>query len=572
MLRNNLRILLVGYPEADATLLCADLEKMNAKTSYRAIVDVQEIRVAFYECDWHILICNHVEHTFNFMDALEIWKQVGRDIPFIIYSNEISDDKTISAIHHGVHDCIRKGHVARLALTIERELKNFETRRAKLQAESKIYRLAYYDNLTGFPKQNLFSEKAAGILSKQTDPNKLAAIYFIKIGRLPYINSTYGYNVGDMLIQQLSYRMSVYADSKCLVTRIESGKFAFFNCDVNNLEDIQKFADRIMKMVSTPIMINNLEFYVTLNIGVSVYPTHGNNISKLLANAENTLSEPYNMRRSSCRYFMNKVGDTSTKYLAQGEALRKAIVNNQLVLYYLPVIDIGTGNLKGAEVILRWNHPEFGLLSPNKFFSLAYENGLIFNIGKWMLKQACIQAKLWHEIGYERLSIAVDISSIEFDQNQFVKNAKDVLGEVGLPPHLLELGITESFLQQSEFGLNSLKELSDLGVQFSVYSYGTGGSSIKSLKKLPIKSLKLDASLTSNLGPDTENFAIVTAINALAKKLDFSLIAESVETEEQLKLLYEAQCDYVQGKIISKPINAEDFLKLLEQRKTGTLA
>ena len=269
---------------------------------------------------------------------------------------------------------------------------------------------------------------------------------------------------------------------------------------------------------------------------------------------------------------MNKVGETSTRYLAQGEALRKAVVNNQLVLYYLPIIDIETGNLKGAEVILRWNHSEFGLLSPSKFFSLVYENGLTLDIGKWMLKQACIQAKLWHEIGYEMLSITVGISFIEFDQSQFVKNVKEVLGEVGLPPYLLELGIAESFLQQTEFNTNSLEELGDLGVQFSIDNYGIGGSSIKSLKKLPIKSLKLDASLTSDLGPDTENFAIVTAINALAKKLGFLLSAENVDTEEQLKLLYEAQCDYAQGKIISKPINAEDFLKLLEQRKTGTLA
>lgn len=572
MLRNNLKLLLVGYSETDATLLCEDLKKLNIKISYRAITDVQDIRAAFYECDWHVLICNHAENSFNFIDALEIWKQVGRDVPFIIYSDEINDEKAISAIHYGVHDYVCKGQVTRLALAIERELKDVETRRAKLQAESKIYRLAYYDDLTGFPKRNLFCEKVTGILSKQTDANKLAAIYFIKIGRLPYINSTYGYNVGDMLIQQLSYRMSVYTNSRCLLTRIESNKFAFFNSDVNNLEDIQKFADRIMRMVSTPIMINSLEFYITFNIGVSVYPIHGNNISMLLANAENTLSESQEKWRNNCRYFMNKVGETSTKSLVQAETLRKAIINDQLVLFYQPIIDLETGVVKGTEALLRWNHPEFGLLSSNKFLSLACENGLILDIGKWMLKQACIQTKLWHEMGYDALSIAVGVSSIEIDQNQFVKYVQDVLSEIEFSPDLLELGITESFFQQPEISMNSLKELGELGVRFIIDGYGSGGSSIRYLKKLPIKSLKLDATLTSNLDHDSENFAIVTAINALAKSLGLSVIAEKVETKEQLKALYKVQCNYAEGNIISKPVSAEDFLKLLEQRKTGTLA
>ncbi|HBV21452.1 MAG TPA: GGDEF domain-containing response regulator, partial [Nitrosomonas sp.] len=286
MLRNNLKILLVGYSEAEADLLYADLTKINLKINYKAIADVKDIRAVFYESDWQVLICNHTEHAFNFMDALEIWKQAGRNIPFIIYSDEMDEEKAISAIRHGVHDYIYKGHVARLVLAIERELKDEETRRAKLQAESKIYRLAYYDDLTGFPKRNLFCEKVTSILSKESNADKLAAVYFIKIARLPYINSTYGYNIGDMLIQQLSYRMSVYANSKCLLSRIESSKFAFFNCEVNSLEDIQKFADRIMKMVSTPIMINGFEFCATINIGVSVYPTHSSNISMLLAIAE----------------------------------------------------------------------------------------------------------------------------------------------------------------------------------------------------------------------------------------------------------------------------------------------
>ena len=161
MLRNNLRLLLAGFSESDAAILSAAFAKLNVKINYRAIADLQDIREAFYESDWHVLVCNHAEHSLNFIDVHEIWKQVGRDIPFIIYSDEMDDEKALSAIHHGVHDCVNRGHVARLMLAIERELKDVETRRAKLQAESKIYRLAYYDDLTGFPKRNLFCEKVS---------------------------------------------------------------------------------------------------------------------------------------------------------------------------------------------------------------------------------------------------------------------------------------------------------------------------------------------------------------------------------------------------------------------------
>ncbi len=190
MLRNNLGLLLVGYPESEAALLCADLSDMNIKINYKAVNDLQDIRVALYEREWHVLICNHTDYSCNFMEALEVWKQMGRDIPFIIYSDEIVDEKAISAIHHGAHDYVHKGQVARLAFVIQRELKNLDIRRAKLKAESKIYRLMYYDDLTGFPKRNLFCEEVGNILSKQLGVDKLAAVYFIKIGRLPNINST----------------------------------------------------------------------------------------------------------------------------------------------------------------------------------------------------------------------------------------------------------------------------------------------------------------------------------------------------------------------------------------------
>lgn len=571
MLRNNLRLLFVGYSDSEAEQLRAELSKINVKINCKAITDANDIRIAFYECEWHVLICNYTADSGNLKEALEVWKQVGRDIPFIIYADETSDENVISAIHYGVHDYIYKGHIGRLLLVIDRELNNLEVKRAKLQAESKIYRLTYYDNLTGLPKRNLFCEKVTGILSNQSDRDRLAGVYLVKISGLSDINNIYGYHVGDMLIQQLSYRMSVYTNSQCLLSRIESNKFAFFNCDVNNLEGIRKFADKIMHMVSIPVVINNLEFYVTLNIGVCEYPTHGESISLLLSNIENMLSDSQNKWQNSCRYFLSRVDEVSAKRLMTREALRKAIINNELELLYQPIINLDTGVIKGAGVVLRWHHPEAGPLTPSKFFPFIHESGLILEIGKWMLKHVCLQAKLWHEMGYDGLTITLAVAVNGYDQTHFIKYVQNLLTETKLPPQLLELELPESFLQSAEFSMNNLKELGDAGIQFSISNYGTGGASLRWLSILPVNSIKLDPALTMNPKSCTENARVVAAINAMAKNLGLAMVAEGITTKEQLKFLYEIQCKFAQGNYFSQPVNAENFLKLLEQRKTGTL-
>ena len=571
MIRNNLGLLLVGYSETEAEILNSELSKISIKINYKAVTDMQEIRVALYECEWHVLVCNHASNFCHYMEVFGIWEQMGRDIPFIIYSDEISDENAIAAIHRGVHDYVYKGQIERLVLVIERELKNVEIRRSKLQAESKIYRLTYYDNLTGFPKRNLFCEDVTRILSEQCE-NKLAAVFFIKIGRLPNINSTYGYHVGDMLIQQLSYRMSVYASGKCLLSRIGSGKFAFFKSDVNNLEEVQKFADKILRIASTPIMINNLEFYAKFDVGVSVYPTHGDNVSSLLANAENTLSESKEKWHNSCRYFISETGDLNEKHKVSVEALRQAITNNEFVVLYQPIINLKTGGIVGVEALLQWNHPKLGFIKSSDFFLLAYENGLILDIGKWLVRQACTQAMLWHETNCHELFIAVAISAIEVDQSFFIKHILSVLAETKLPPNLLELGIPEYCLPDVEKNIENLSELSSIGVKFSISNYEKNSSSIKCIKKLSINSLKLDTALMSNLDINSDNIVVVKAINAMAKQLGVSVVAEGIDTEVQLKFLYETQCRYAQGNYFSEPVSAEDFLKLLEQRKTGTLA
>ncbi|MCH9638599.1 MAG: EAL domain-containing protein [Betaproteobacteria bacterium] len=573
MLRDNLRLLIIGYSDADADLICSELADINSEFSFECIRDVSNIRSVLYGLDPDAIISNHDLPTFHYKNALDLLKVSGRDIPFIVYSCIPDEKEALSAIHYGAHDYVHKDNAIRLALVIERELRNVATRRAKLQAESQIYRLAYYDELTGLPKRNLFCEKVTAMLSKQNNADYIAAIYFITFERLPYINGTYGFSIGDILIQQLSYRLSVYSERNCLLTRIEGSKFAYFNGDVANSEEIQNFADRIMRLASTPFMINNLEFYVTLRIGICIYPTDGDKISCLLANAENTLSDSHDLWRNNCKYFIKEIGEASSKRLKLESSFRKAIGNNELVLHFQPIVDLQTGGIVGAEALVRWNHPDYGLLLPDKFLPLAQETGFIIDICKWVLKHACINAKMWHDAGYDSLSISVNISAIELDQSQLVNHVSDVLAETGLHSDLFVLEITESVLMQDAVPIiGTLQELKEMGVKLVVDNFGVGYSSLGNLRRLPLDALKIERSIIRNITKDSDSDAVITAIIALAKSLGLSVMAVGVETKDQFDFLYATQCCSAQGYLFSKPVNAENLFQLLEQRKTGTLS
>lgn len=572
MLRENLKLLMVGYSEEDSGYICSELTNDGFDLVSECVEYVQDIQAVMSELDWDVIVSNHTKSSFDAIKALDLLNRCGKNTPFIVYSDYVDEDTAVSVMRRGANDYLKKGNASRLILSIQRELRTMAVRRTKLQAESQIYRLSYYDELTGLPKRNLFCEKVLEILSERNDADA-AAIYFIDLERMPRINSTYGYSVGDILIQQLSYRLSVYAERNCLLTRIEGSKFAFFNCDVKSSEDIQLFASKILRLAATPFVINSLEFNVTLNVGICAYPKDGADISMLLANAESTMSLNRGLWRSQCRYYEKTVGETNARRLKLERSLRKSIENRELVLYYQPIVDMRTGSIIGAEALVRWNHSEFGMILPDQFISIADETGFIIEIGKWVLRQACLQAKQWHDAGYGSLLISVNISAIELDQSKLLNHVNCVLEETDLYPDALELEITESVLMQdAESSIRILQELKDIGVKIAVDDFGTGYSSLSYLKRLPIDIIKIDRSFVQDIVSDSDSSAIVVAIISLAKSLGLSTLAEGVETKEQFEFLYQGECDRAQGYLFSKPVNAEHFLLLLEQRKTGTLA
>ncbi|MEQ1779006.1 MAG: EAL domain-containing protein [Nitrosomonas sp.] len=566
MSKSNLKILTVGFSEEESSLLRSELVNIQL---LKNVCNMADIESALNERDWDVILSNHDSLLFNSIDAFNLLIESNKDIPFIIYSNESDDDTIISALHCGVNDYVQKDSILRLAHVIEKEVRNVEVRRERNRTQNQIFRLAYYDELTGLPKWNLFFEESSSLLAEIAKSNANAGFYLVNVERITHVNGIYDPSIGDLLIKQISSRLSTLVNHNCLLTRINDCQFAFFNAEVTDSESVQNFANQIIKLAISPILINKLEFYVTLNIGVCVYPGDGKDVAKLFTNAENTLLNTQYLWKNSCMYYTKEISKTVARRLELKESLFYAIEDKELLLHYQPIVDLESGNLTGVEALVRWHHPKFGMLLPEKFIPLAKETGLIVDLSKWVLKQACKQARMWHEAGFKSLSMTINISAIEFDQAKLIGHIEGVLAETGMPPELLELDIAESVLMQdAEMSVKILQSLKEIGVRIAIDDFGIGYSSMSYLKHFPIDILKIDRSLTHDIIFDSNSSEIILAIIGLARSLNYSVLAEGIETKEQFDFLYSLKCNRAQGYLFSKPIPAEEILLLLEHRNS----
>jgi diguanylate cyclase (GGDEF)-like protein len=570
----NLKLLIVDHSASDANQLCADLASNGKQVICKHVNSLSSFQSALSGSSWDAIISEYSMVGFNAEHLLDLLRAGFQAIPFIVYTSMTDEQVALSVIRNGARDCVQKGHSTRLMLVINRELEYMDLMRRKRQADSHVYRMTYHDELTGLPKRTLFCEKVSFLLTDSSRKDgTIAAVYFVEVNRLPRINSTYGFAIGDILIQQLANRLSVYVGRDCILTRIDGSKFAIFHAGLPSVHQVQIFANQILRLVATPFTINNLELYLTLNMGICVYPEDGKKIETLLANAENTLSFNRETWRNTYKFYAKEIGEASSQKMNLELSLRRAVDNKELVLHYQPVIDLRSGEIVAAEALVRWNHPEFGLLLPEKFIPIADETGYIIEIGKWVLYEACRQAKSWHDNGYKSISIAVNISAIELDQTQLINHVAGVLHTTGLDPNRLELEITESVLMHdAETSIRTLHELKQMGIRIAVDDFGTGYSSLSYLRRLPINSIKIDRSFAKDMASNSDSAAIVTAIIALARSLNLTIQAEGIETQEQIEFLHKVNCHHAQGCLLNHPVSAESFLSLIEQRRTGTFS
>jgi diguanylate cyclase (GGDEF)-like protein/PAS domain S-box-containing protein len=422
-------------------------------------------------------------------------------------------------------------------------------------AEEQVQFLAFYDALTGLPNRRLLQDRLnQALASARRQKNKLGLL-FLDLDRFKDINDSLGHSVGDLLLQEVAERLKAWGREQDTVARLGGDEFLIALTNVKDTPDAAVAAERLMEAMTAEFVIQGHSLNVSCSIGISIFPEHGADCETLIKNADAAMYSAKAVGRNNFRFFTEDMNAQAVERLTLESGLRSALAQEQLFLMYQPQMDIATGRITGLEALLRWQHPELGLVPPDRFIRIAENIGLIVPIGEWVLRTACSQARKWQDEGIPAVSVAVNVSAVQFRQEGFGEVIRKVLHETGLPPQLLELELTESLLlANADVTFSVLQELKDMGVTLAIDDFGTGYSSFSYLRQFQISKLKIDRLFIRDVTLNPNDGAITTAIIGMAKSLNIKVIAEGVENEEQMAFLRAHQCDEIQGYYFSKPL------------------
>ena len=431
-------------------------------------------------------------------------------------------------------------------------------------AEAKINYLAYHDTLTGLPNRVSFEERLAESVAHAGRARGRLAVMFLSLDRFKKFNDTLGHVIGDRLLRSVAERLTAAVRDGDTVARFGSDEFAFLLTRIAGADDAARAAREFQRVLDPLFVVGGHELYVTASIGISVHPEDGADAQELLKSAGSALYRAKQSGGNNYQFYTADMNERALHRLALENKLRWAIERNEFRVYYQPQVSIGTGRVTGMEALVRWQHPEMGLVSPAEFIPLAEDTGLISPIGEWVLRTACAQARAWRDEGFEGLRVGVNLSPRQFQQPDLVPMVERLLKETGLDAASLELEVTESsVMKNAESSVRTLAELKAMGIKIAVDDFGSGYSSLSYLKSLPIDVLKIDQSFVRDMTADPKDAAIVMAIIQLAHSLQLEVKAEGVETDEQLRFLSLLRCDAMQGYLFCQPLPVDAFEQLL---------
>ena len=437
----------------------------------------------------------------------------------------------------------------------------------QIKLDKEIEYMAYYDFLTNLPNRFLFEHKVSDAIKRAKKNDENIGVMFIDLDNFKSINDTMGHSSGDYILKEVAKTFEKNLRQEDTVARFAGDEFIFLFSDINDINDIKKLAKNTMDTFLTPFTINDQEVFITGSGGIAIYPQDGTNAEALIKNADTAMHRAKSLGKNQYSVCTFEMKDEVIKNMRLSNDLYRAIERDELVVYYQPQVDLNTGKISGFEALVRWMHPKLGMLPPSVFIPLAEKNNLINDIGEWVLRTASRQNKIWQEKGYGHLSMAVNLSAVQFINPNLASNVEDILAETGLDPKYLELEITESIaIRGTNNAIGTLNELRRSGISIAIDDFGTEYSSLSRLKSLPIDRLKIDMQFIQGIDHDEKDQAITMVIINLAKNLGLNVLAEGVETEPQLTFLYKKMCDYVQGYYYYKPMPAdqiEDILKSL---------
>src|ERR1043165_4577011 len=531
------------------------------------------------------------EHTFDLvisdidmgaMSGLELVPHVhsrSPDTVVVMISGNQDIGFAIEALRVGAFDYITKPiDLRHVEASVERALNHCnllkEKRRYKEQLETLLQQrtaqvdwLAYYDTVTQLPNRALFEDRLTQAVSVAKAAHQSLGVLFISLDQFKKVNDSLGHGPGDILLREFAERLKSCITKSDTVARFGSDEFALLRTQINGTKDVIETIGSLSQVLKFSFDLPGHELFATASVGVSLFPLDGEDCQTLLKNAGAALYKAKRSGGANYQFFTADMHELATKRLELESNLRRAIQNEEFLLHYQPRVSVDSLTITGLEALIRWQHPQLGLIPPSEFIPLAEDTGLIVPIGEWVLRTACLQGQRWRDQGFAPVQIAVNISARQFHDQDLSQTVIRILEETGWSPKYLELELTESsIMQDAEFASEMLNRLKSMGINLSIDDFGTGFSSLASLKRLPIDALKIDKSFVSDARSDSDDAAIVIAIIKLAQNLRLKVIAEGVETEEQLRFLQLLRCDEIQGYFFSKPLPADKLASVFEPR------
>ena len=524
------------------------------------------------------------------MSGLELVPHVhsmSPDTVVLMISGDQDIETAIEAMRAGAFDYITKPlDLRHVEAAVERALDHCrllrEKRRYKEQLErlltqrtAEVDRLAYYDTVTDLPNRTLFEDRLTQAVSIARSADQTLGVLFISVDQFKKVNDTLGHGPGDGLLREFAERLKSCIKETDTVARFGNDEFAVLQTHIEGTKDVVETIGSLSQVLKFSFDLNGQELFATASVGVSLFPLDGQDSQTLLKNAGAALYKAKTSGGANYQFYTADMHAMASRRLALETNLRRAIHNEEFLIHYQPRVSVDSLEITGVEALVRWQHPQLGLISPGEFIPLAEDTGLIVPIGEWVLRNACLQNRRWQDQGFAPIHMAVNISARQFHEQDVIETVIRTLDETGLAPEYLELELTESsIMKNADLAADVLIRLKRMGINISIDDFGTGYSSLASLKRLPIDALKIDQSFVRDATTDPDDAALVMAIITLAHNLRLKVIAEGVETEEQLRFLHLLRCDEIQGFLFSKPLPVEALVSLFESHsgKRGTSA
>ncbi|HRH44616.1 MAG TPA: EAL domain-containing protein [Pyrinomonadaceae bacterium] len=578
---NQIRILIVDDERLIRNILS---EILSEKYSCTTANSGEEALKLLQKKEFNLVLSDIEMSGMSGIELISHVHKVSPETVVVMISGSQDIESAIGSLRVGAFDYIKKPFdLDHIEIAIDRAINHHLLLVAKHQYETQLEELvkkrteelnylSYHDVLTDLPNRSLFEDRLSQALSQANFTHQKLAILLLSLNRFKDIYDALGQTLGNQLLQDVAKQLKNYLLKGVTIAKFEGDEFAILLTQINNTEEIVEFTNNLKETLNLPFVIEKNEIFITFNLGISLFPTDGNDAQTLLKNAGVALSRSKEEGRNNYQFYTTDMNILAVKRLEMEISLRRALERNEFEVYYQPKLCTKTRKIVGMEALVRWHHPTLGFISPAEFIPLAEETGLILPLGEWVLRTACNQIKLWNEEGHPLLKVSVNLSAYQFQQQNLLETITKIIEETRIEPNYLELEMTESSIMKNETcAVTILHQLKEAGIKISIDDFGTGYSSLSHLKKLPLDVLKIDKSFVQDMTVSPDDASLVMTIITLAHNLGLKVIAEGVETEEQLRFLHLLRCDEWQGFLYSKPVPADVFEELLDDNRQNKL-